>query len=58
MFCPDLTFRRRKSVLSEDQIEQIRQATLEVLGRTGFQQFVVAPRDPLKFGFHLASGAP
>jgi proline racemase/trans-L-3-hydroxyproline dehydratase len=24
---------------------------------TGFQQFVVDPRDPLKFGFHLAGGA-
>ena len=25
---------------------------------TGFQQFVVDPRDPLKFGFHLAGGTP
>jgi proline racemase/trans-L-3-hydroxyproline dehydratase len=24
---------------------------------TGFQQFVVDPHDPLKFGFHLAGGA-
>jgi trimethylamine--corrinoid protein Co-methyltransferase len=37
MFCPDLTFRPRMSVLSEDQIEQIHQATLEVLERTGVQ---------------------
>lgn len=37
MFCPDLTFRPRLSVLNEDQIEQIHQATLEVLERTGVQ---------------------
>ncbi|MGD8968237.1 MAG: trimethylamine methyltransferase family protein, partial [Anaerolineae bacterium] len=37
MFCPDLTFRPRMSVLSEDQIAQIHQATLEVLERTGVQ---------------------
>ena len=35
MFCPDLRFRPRLSVLSGDQIEQIHQATLEVLERTG-----------------------
>lgn len=37
MFCPDLKFRPRLSVLNEDQIEQIHQATLEVLERTGVQ---------------------
>jgi trimethylamine--corrinoid protein Co-methyltransferase len=37
MFCPDLTFRPRLSVLNDDQIEQVHQATLEVLERTGVQ---------------------
>jgi trimethylamine--corrinoid protein Co-methyltransferase len=37
MLCPDLTCRPRISVLSEEQIEQIHQATLEVLQRTGVQ---------------------
>jgi len=37
MFCPDLTFRPRLSVLDDDQIEQVHQATLEVLERTGVQ---------------------
>ncbi len=42
MFCPDLTFRPRMSVLNEDQIERIHQATLELLERTGVQ--VTHPR--------------
>jgi trimethylamine---corrinoid protein Co-methyltransferase len=37
MFSPDLKFRPRLSVLSEAQIEQIHQATLELLERTGIQ---------------------
>ncbi|MCX6028071.1 MAG: trimethylamine methyltransferase family protein [Chloroflexi bacterium] len=37
MFSPDLTFRPRMSVLSPAQIEQIHQATLELLERTGVQ---------------------
>ena len=37
MFCPDLTFRPRMSVLSTEQMEQIHQATLELLERTGVQ---------------------
>jgi trimethylamine---corrinoid protein Co-methyltransferase len=37
MFSPDLTFRPRMSVLSPEQIEQIHQATLELLERTGVQ---------------------
>ena len=35
MFCPDLTFRPRMSVLSAEQMEQIHHATLELLERTG-----------------------
>ena len=42
MFSPDLKFRPRLSVLSEAQIEQIHQATLELLERTGIQ--VTHPR--------------
>lgn len=42
MFCPDLTFRPRMSVLNEAQVEQIHQATLELLERTGVQ--VTHPR--------------
>jgi len=42
MFGPELTFRPRLSVLSPAQIEQIHQATLELLERTGFQ--VTHPR--------------
>jgi trimethylamine---corrinoid protein Co-methyltransferase len=37
MFGPDLTFRPRMSVLSAEQVEQIHQATLELLERTGVQ---------------------
>ena len=37
MFGPDLTFRPRMSVLSVEQMEQIHQATLELLERTGVQ---------------------
>ena len=37
MFSPNLTFRPRTSVLNEDQIRQIHQATLELLERTGVQ---------------------
>jgi trimethylamine--corrinoid protein Co-methyltransferase len=35
MFCPNLEFRPRMSVLNDAQIEHIHQATLEVLERTG-----------------------
>jgi trimethylamine--corrinoid protein Co-methyltransferase len=37
MVYPDLTFKPKLSVLSQDQIEQIHLATLEVLERTGVQ---------------------
>ena len=37
MFCPDLSFRPRLQVASEDQIDQLHQATVEVLERTGVQ---------------------
>jgi trimethylamine--corrinoid protein Co-methyltransferase len=37
MFSPKLEFRPRLSVINADQIEQIHQATLEVLERTGIQ---------------------
>ena len=37
MFCPDLKFSPRLSVINDEQIEQIHQATLEVLERTGIQ---------------------
>jgi trimethylamine--corrinoid protein Co-methyltransferase len=37
MFCPELEFRPRLSVINDDQIEQLHQATLEVLERTGIQ---------------------
>jgi trimethylamine--corrinoid protein Co-methyltransferase len=37
MFSPDLEFRPRLSVINDDQIEQLHQATLEVLERTGVQ---------------------
>ena len=37
MFSPDLKFKPRMSVLNEDQVEQIHQATLELLERTGVQ---------------------
>jgi len=42
MFCPDLSFRPRLQVASEDQIDQLHRATLEVLERTGIQ--VTHPR--------------
>jgi trimethylamine--corrinoid protein Co-methyltransferase len=37
MFSPALTFRPTLSVINDGQIEQIHQATLEVLERTGIQ---------------------
>jgi trimethylamine--corrinoid protein Co-methyltransferase len=37
MFSPKLEFRPRLSVINSDQIEQIHQATLEILERTGVQ---------------------
>jgi trimethylamine--corrinoid protein Co-methyltransferase len=37
MFSPELSFRPRLSVIDEAQIEQIHQATLELLERTGIQ---------------------
>jgi trimethylamine--corrinoid protein Co-methyltransferase len=37
MFSPKLEFRPRLSVISEDQIQHLHQATLEVLERTGIQ---------------------
>jgi trimethylamine--corrinoid protein Co-methyltransferase len=42
MFCPELEFRPRLSVIDGAQIEAIHQATLEVLERTGIQ--VAHPR--------------
>ncbi len=37
MFCPKLEFRPRLAVLNAEQIEQIHQATLEILERTGVE---------------------
>ena len=37
MFSPKIEFRPRLSVINDDQVEQIHQATLEVLERTGVQ---------------------
>ena len=37
MFCPKLEFRPRLAVLNAEQIEQIHQATLELLERTGVE---------------------
>jgi len=37
MVCPDLRFKPRLAVLSEEQMEQIHLATLELLERTGVQ---------------------
>jgi trimethylamine---corrinoid protein Co-methyltransferase len=37
MFTPEITFRPRLTVLNDAQMEQIHQATLEVLERTGIQ---------------------
>jgi trimethylamine--corrinoid protein Co-methyltransferase len=37
MFSPEMTFKPRMDVINDDQIEQIHQATLEVLERTGVQ---------------------
>jgi trimethylamine--corrinoid protein Co-methyltransferase len=50
MFGPDLTFRPRMSVLNAEQAEQIHQATLELLERTGVQ--ITHPR-----GLQLLHGA-
>jgi proline racemase len=46
-------------LLREEPIGEFTAVVPEISGNayiTGFQQFVVDPRDPLKFGFHLASG--
>jgi len=37
MFCPELEFRPSLSVINDEQIEQIHQATLELLERTGIK---------------------
>lgn len=47
-------------LLREEQVEDFTAVVPEISGRayvTGFQQFVVAPDDPLKAGFHLAGNA-
>jgi len=47
-------------LLREEQIGDQTVVVPEIEGNayvTGFQQFVVDPRDPLRFGFHLAGGA-
>jgi proline racemase len=47
-------------LLREEQMEGQTVVVPEITGSayvTGFQQFVVDPHDPLKFGFHLAGGA-
>jgi proline racemase/trans-L-3-hydroxyproline dehydratase len=46
-------------LLGEEPVGRMTAVVPEISGNayvTGFQQFVVDPRDPLKFGFHLASG--
>jgi proline racemase len=48
-------------LLREERVDSLMAVVPEISGNayvTGFQQFVVDPRDPLKFGFHLASGTP
>jgi len=50
MFCRDLTFRPRMSVISSDQIDQIHQATLETLERTGVQMTHPRPGDLARRG--------
>ncbi|MGD9028620.1 MAG: proline racemase family protein [Anaerolineae bacterium] len=48
-------------LLREEQIGGTKAVVPEIAGNayvTGFQQFVVDHRDPLKFGFHLAGGTP
>ena len=48
-------------LLREEPIGDFTAVVPEISGNayiTGFQQFVVDPRDPLKFGFHLAGGTP
>ncbi len=47
-------------LLREEQIGDRTAVVPEITGNayvTGFQQFVVDPNDPLRFGFHLAPGA-
>jgi proline racemase/trans-L-3-hydroxyproline dehydratase len=47
-------------LLREEQIGDRTIVVPEITGKayvTGFQQFVVDPNDPLKFGFHLVGGA-
>jgi proline racemase/trans-L-3-hydroxyproline dehydratase len=47
-------------LLAEELVDGMTTVVPEISGNayvTGFQQFVVDPRDPLKFGFHLAGGA-
>jgi proline racemase/trans-L-3-hydroxyproline dehydratase len=48
-------------LLRQETIDSLTGVVPEISGNayvTGFQQFVVDPRDPLKFGFHLAGGTP
>jgi proline racemase/trans-L-3-hydroxyproline dehydratase len=48
-------------LLREETVGGLTGVVPEISGNayvTGFQQFVVDPRDPLKFGFHLAGGTP
>jgi proline racemase/trans-L-3-hydroxyproline dehydratase len=48
-------------LLREERVDNMTAVVPEISGNayvTGFQQFVVDPRDPLKFGFHLAGGTP
>jgi proline racemase/trans-L-3-hydroxyproline dehydratase len=48
-------------LLRQEPVGGLKGVVPEISGNayvTGFQQFVVDPRDPLKFGFHLAGGTP
>jgi proline racemase/trans-L-3-hydroxyproline dehydratase len=48
-------------LLREESVADMTAVVPEISGNayvTGFQQFVVDPRDPLRFGFHLAGGTP
>jgi proline racemase len=48
-------------LLREEPVDSMTAVVPEIAGDayvTGFQQFVVDPRDPLKFGFHLAGETP
>jgi proline racemase len=47
--------------LREEAVDNVTAVFPEICGNayvTGFQQFIVDHRDPVKFGFHLAGATP